>query len=397
MKGLFKWLPPFAPDYSGVCSVLFELGGIAVIHDGGGCTGNVCGYDEPRWYGSKSAVFSSTFREVEAILGSDEIMLGKLTDAVSEICPEFIAIIGTPAPMVIGTDYAAIARIVSKRTGIPAIVFDTTGINFYDHGQSLAFLELAKHFIMDRANKDKAPQINILGATPLDFMNSAQITALKELIENAGFSRVCCWSTGASLEEIANAAASKLNIVVSPSGLRCARYLNERFNTPYIVTYPVGEYAYSRFKAALASFAQSGSLADFSHFRRSASRVYTSAKGKKVLVIHQQVLANAVRECLRSEFNADYVCVATFFMLDSKIKEEGDSHLVEEDDIVQLTRRHNFDIIMGDPLYKDLLARECPIYINLPHYAASGELFSNIVPVLIGEESTTFFAVALDK
>lgn len=88
MKGLFKWLPPFAPDYSGVCSVLFELGGIAVIHDGGGCTGNVCGYDEPRWYGSKSALFSSTFREVEAILGNDEIMLGKLTDAVSEISPQ---------------------------------------------------------------------------------------------------------------------------------------------------------------------------------------------------------------------------------------------------------------------------------------------------------------------
>jgi nitrogenase molybdenum-iron protein alpha/beta subunit len=397
MEGLFKWLPPFAPDYSGVCSVLFELGGITVIHDGGGCTGNVCGYDEPRWYGSKSALFSSTFREVEAILGNDEIMLGKLTDAVSEIGPKFIAIIGTPAPMVIGTDYAAIAKIVSKRTGIPAIVFDTTGINFYDHGQSLAFLELAKQFIPDKANKDDAPQINILGATPLDFLTSAQITDLQKLIEDAGFSRVCCWSMGAGLEEIANAAASKLNIVVSPSGLSCARYLRDRFNIPYFVSYPVGEYAYNRFQAALVSFAQSGALDVFNHFGDGASCPSNCAKGKKILVIHQQVLANAIRDCLRNEFNADQVSVATFFELDSEIKEAGDLHLVEEDDIRQLTQRQSYDIILGDPLYKGLLAGESPNYIELPHFAVSGQLFSNIVPVLIGKESTAYFARALDK
>jgi len=53
MKGLFKFLAPFAPDYSGAVSVLFELGGMIVVYDAGGCTGNICGYDEPRWYGKK--------------------------------------------------------------------------------------------------------------------------------------------------------------------------------------------------------------------------------------------------------------------------------------------------------------------------------------------------------
>ena len=49
MRGLRKYLTPFAPDQSGAVSVLFELGGIVVICDAGGCTGNVCGFDEPRW------------------------------------------------------------------------------------------------------------------------------------------------------------------------------------------------------------------------------------------------------------------------------------------------------------------------------------------------------------
>ena len=36
MKGLRKYLTPFAPDQSGAVSVLYELGGILVICDAGG-------------------------------------------------------------------------------------------------------------------------------------------------------------------------------------------------------------------------------------------------------------------------------------------------------------------------------------------------------------------------
>ena len=56
MKGLYRYLSPAAPDQSGAVSVLFELGGIIVITDAGGCTGNICGFDEPRWFTKSSAV-----------------------------------------------------------------------------------------------------------------------------------------------------------------------------------------------------------------------------------------------------------------------------------------------------------------------------------------------------
>ena len=49
MKGLRKYLTPFAPDQSGATSVLYAMGGILVIIDAGGCVGNICGFDEPRW------------------------------------------------------------------------------------------------------------------------------------------------------------------------------------------------------------------------------------------------------------------------------------------------------------------------------------------------------------
>ncbi|MBO6100314.1 MAG: oxidoreductase, partial [Spirochaetaceae bacterium] len=109
MSKLCVNLPPFAPDYSGVASVLFELGGMVVIHDASGCTGNYLGYDEPRWLGSKALVFCSGLRHMDAILGNDNLLIDRIIAAVNDTHPKFVALLGSPVPMVIGTDYEGIA------------------------------------------------------------------------------------------------------------------------------------------------------------------------------------------------------------------------------------------------------------------------------------------------
>ena len=110
MRGLRKYLTPFAPDQSGAVSVLYELGGLIAICDAGGCTGNVCGFDEPRWFEQKSALFSAGLRDMDAILGRDDRLVEKLVDAASKLDVKFVAIIGTPVPAGIGTDYKALGR-----------------------------------------------------------------------------------------------------------------------------------------------------------------------------------------------------------------------------------------------------------------------------------------------
>ena len=117
MRGLRKYLTPFAPDQSGAVSVLFELGGIVVICDAGGCTGNVCGFDEPRWFEQKSAIFSAGLRDMDAILGRDDRLVAKLADVVQKIDATFVAVIGTPVPAVIATDYLALKRMSEKMAG----------------------------------------------------------------------------------------------------------------------------------------------------------------------------------------------------------------------------------------------------------------------------------------
>ena len=130
MRGLRKYLTPFAPDQSGAVSVLFELGGIVVICDAGGCTGNVCGFDEPRWFEQKSAIFSAGLRDMDAILGRDDRLVTKLADAAQKVDATFAAVIGTPVPAVIATDYLALKRMSEKKINLPILTVDTDEWNF---------------------------------------------------------------------------------------------------------------------------------------------------------------------------------------------------------------------------------------------------------------------------
>lgn len=384
MKGLYKVLPPFTPDYSGVCSVLFELGGIVVIHDACGCTGNFTGYDEPRWYGSSSAVFSSELREVDAVLGDDKKLLGRLENAAHILGRSFVAIIGSPAPMVIGTDYEALAHILSQRTGLPVLTFDTNGMHYYDRGASLAFMELARRFVKP-ASISIETGVNIIGATPLDLGNRQQVEKLISLLSSAGCRIVSCWTMGSTLDDIAQSAQARLNIVISRTGLEAARYLESEYKIPYVAGIPIGSAPTRSFIDAIRLWLGINGKPAAPH---NASEPVAGVHN--ALIIGEQVTSNAVRDCLRLDMGITNVTVASFFGVDQALLKEIDRYLDGEDDLTALVKEHQYDVIIGDPLYRDLVApfwEGC--YVAFPHVALSGRLYWNSGFDCIGEAGLT--------
>lgn len=75
MKNLFKVTPGFAPDYSGVCSVLYELGGLCVMIDPGDCLEHSIYVDDPRWDEEPRLFFSPAVRELDAVVGDDDKLI----------------------------------------------------------------------------------------------------------------------------------------------------------------------------------------------------------------------------------------------------------------------------------------------------------------------------------
>lgn len=356
VRGLWKGLTPFAPDQSGAASVFYELGGILVICDAGGCTGNVCGFDEPRWFGERSAIFSAGLRDMDAILGRDDRLVAKLTDAAEKIDANFAAVIGTPVPAVIATDYRALQRMCEKKTNLPILTVDTNGMELYDVGEEKAWLTLFKTF----AGKDVASQkeaseeddsskkmkIGVLGLTPHDVSDlNIEEKFRKSENENTYY---ICYGMRAGIDKVKTAGSADKNLVVAPAALETAKYLEKEFGTPYEVGYLfvdelIPELGYER---------------------------------KKILIIHQQVIANAIRQEIRTrsdEQNTE-VTVASWFMMKSELSEEGDLSLKEEMDYCKLVQNGNYDIVFADENMRGLVPGFKGTFVNIRHFAVSGKL-----------------------
>ena len=356
VRGLWKGLTPFAPDQSGAASVFYELGGILVICDAGGCTGNVCGFDEPRWFGERNAIFSAGLRDMDAILGRDDRLVAKLTDAAEKIDANFAAVIGTPVPAVIATDYRALQRMCEKKTNLPILTVDTNGMELYDVGEEKAWLTLFKTF----AGKDVASQreaseeddsskkmkIGVLGLTPHDVSDlNVEEKFRKSENENTHY---ICYGMRAGIDKVKTAGSADKNLVVAPAALETAKYLEKEFGTPYEVGYPfvdelIPELGYER---------------------------------KKILIIHQQVIANAIRQEIRTrsdEQNTE-VTVASWFMMKSELSEEGDLSLKEEMDYCKLVQNGNYDIVFADENMRGLVPGFKGTFVNIRHFAVSGKL-----------------------
>ena len=91
----------YAADTSGVCSALYEYGGMTVIHDASGCNSTYTTHDEPRWYDKKSMMFISGLTEKDAVMGNDDRFINDLIIAANELKPAFITLCASPLPAMI--------------------------------------------------------------------------------------------------------------------------------------------------------------------------------------------------------------------------------------------------------------------------------------------------------
>lgn len=338
MKKLLKHISPLAPDDSGACSVLYELGGITVICDAGGCAGNVCGFDEPRWFEKRSALFSAGLRDMDAILGRDELLVKKLTMITEQVPARFTAIVGTPVPAVIATDLKALERMSEKMTGLPCLSFRTDGTRLYDHGEELVYTRFFERFAVEKLPV-KNGRLGVIGATPL---NTGETTSrsLVEVLKSKGWNEVVCFGLDSGLDDIISASECERLLVIAPSGIKAAKLLNERFGTPYDAGYPFIDISYD-----IAG---------------------------RVLVVHQQFAANAIREQLEDR-GCEAVC-ASWFGMNTDYMREGDIRIKGEDDLIELAVNGGFDYILADEFFKRAARGYSGEWIDLPHFAVSGRL-----------------------
>ena len=258
MRQAYRIIPIYTADVSGVCSALYELGGMTVMHDPSGCNSTYNTHDEIRWYDQDSLIFISGLTDIDAIMGNDEKFLRDIEDVAEELKPKFIALASSPIPFMNGTDFPGLARALTVETGIPAFSVPTSGMHDYVYGAGLALSEIAKYFTGDpekermctetgaepsEISKEKRKRkLNLLGVTPLDFGPQPMVDAMKRRLEKYGWEILSTWAMGDTLEDLSHAGEAEVNLVVSSVGIPAANVLREKFGTPFLVGTPVEGY-----------------------------------------------------------------------------------------------------------------------------------------------------------
>ena len=397
MIGLSHVLPPLASDYSGAASLLYEHGVVCVMMDAGCCTNNYLNCDEPRWRTSQKDVYSISLRTLDVTLGDEELLVRRIARTVHESCPSAaaIALVGTPVPAITGMDMDGLACEVEALTGIPTIGVATGGFKTYDAGLTAAFKALLSRFgeqgrdagrsgggetggdgkaggegtRLSRPNR--CDDTFVLGASMLDYGTSG---ALADALRRATGSGAILYpdpladpQDDTELGVLERLTHERRVVVASSAGVEMAKLLEKRYGTAWSADIEL----------------DAGSILVGTDLSPSTCSDPSEGAAERVLIVHDQVIANALRrsleQCREVVANAGTydIRVASLSGWHTELARSRDTKTPDESSLETLLHAWQPTVVVGDPLLTGLVhaagCKGCKL-IPLPWPALSGRL-----------------------
>lgn len=437
----------YTADVSGVCSALYELGGMTVIHDPSGCNSTYSTHDEPRWFDTDSLMFVSGLDEMTAVLGDDNVLIDDVTHAVRDLKPRFVTLCSGSIPHIIAFDCKGVAHLLEKRTGVPMLPVATTGNRSYVAGVGAALTEWVKRFAdptespyrvgssgspdcsantLEGAAGPDAFSVNLLGVTPLDFSINGNVDAMRKVFEDAGIPVNCCAAMGESFDSLRHIFRASVNVVVSSCGRRLARYMEQTAGIPYVEGTPIGAYGATRLpELAKEAYEKKWASSEDALEGASGSALTGSGDGASGTAGKETAARPGSLRMLLAKKKGDSegICLwkgnpahDRWDVPDGQILIIGEEvfaqslaaainqltldcrhglqafavwpdvdHGFPEDVLAELIRKSRY--IIGDPLYRTIPHDSTQnTFVDFPHEAYSGRIFRDQIPVFIGKD-----------
>ncbi len=368
----------YTADVSGVCSALYELGGMSVLHDPSGCNSTYSTHDEPRWFDTDSLMYVSGLDEVTAVLGDDTVLIRDVAQAARDLQPRFITLCGASIPHIIAFDYRGVAHLIERACGVPVLPVPTDGLKSYVSGVGLALTAWLERFA-DPAEAADAPEtaVNLVGVTPLDFSVNDNVRVLRETFARAGFSVNCCMAMGDSFETLAHAYRARCSVVVSSAGRRAARHMKKAGGIPIVEGLPIGAAQTGAvLRAVERTLADGQDRSAWDDFENTG-RFTVPAGG--IVVIGEEIFAKSLAAAVNRLPAARRLGKTACPLWPDE--DEG----LPEAELIEAVR--GAAAVIADPLYKVVCRQGAPErFIPFPHEAYSGRMYRASIPVFTGPD-----------
>ena len=372
MKQITWRIATHSADVFGVCSALFELGGMVVMHDPSGCNSTYTTHDEPRWYDTDSQIYISGLTEKEALFGDTQRLYDDVAATIKIQQPRFVCLIPSQMSAMLGLDLRSVAAKLAQNFRIPTFTLPTNSVHYYSQGVYWAMEAVAQRFVDAPPKNGATPnrrQVNLLGFTPLDFALHDPTECIALLAQN-GVQVNTAWLMGAKLADLCRASEATANIAVSYGGLGAARVMQEKFGVPFVVGVPWAGME----KDVIAAVE-----------RRETTPVYLCEHfpvAEDKFVIGDSILAGSLA-CLWGKLYGERPRVICGVETETWLLNERDILTNGEDELAEVLGRAK--TVVADPLYKVFCAPETE-FIPWPQPGLSGRRFRAQMPHLFKKE-----------
>ena len=238
---LVRFLPTPSDRMGIIWSLLAVQGAIVLEYGPAGTTHYSMGL-----YGGLGLRFQN--RLFTTHMSEDDVVMGDVTrleDAIVELdksyAPKVIFVVASSVTAVIGTDIKGVCRYMQNEVKAKLVAFEQGG---FRGDYSIGLAETYKLLVRNLPKKDVAQEAgvyNIIGASMWRYRMESDIWEIKSLLSEAlGLSCNACLCCDTSVEELEDMGLAQVNIVLGNEGLAAAKYLQEKFGTPYVYAVPYG-------------------------------------------------------------------------------------------------------------------------------------------------------------
>ena len=212
---------------------------VSIVHSRPGCHSGVFYL---RTLGSNQndiRIIGSGFQAHDVIYGGEEKLANVIRLSYENFKPSLIAVLNCSAPVLMGADIEGIVYEMKEEIPAEIIALNTGGYEgpaWMGYEETLA--ELTRFMVSCEDPSDS--KINLIGCKQDDVKADSDLLEIKRMLNSHGIS-INTVLTNSSFEKITNAPKASLNVVLGGDGLECAKVMQEKFGTPYVITsYPYG-------------------------------------------------------------------------------------------------------------------------------------------------------------
>ena len=238
---LVRFLPTPSDRMGIIWSLLAVQGAIVLEYGPAGTTHYSMGLYGGLGLRLQNRMFTTHMSEDDVVMGDVTRLEDALVELDKSYAPKVIFVVASSVTAVIGTDIKGVCRYMQNEVKAKLIAFDQGG---FRGDYSIGLAETYKLLVRNLPQKGVAQEsgiYNIIGASVWRYRMESDVWEIKNLLSEAlGLSCNACLCCDTSVEELEDMGQAQVNIVLGNEGLAAARYLQEKFGTPYVYAVPYG-------------------------------------------------------------------------------------------------------------------------------------------------------------